>query len=200
MEFSSTSITKQKTIKGNASYLGVDGMTADFPANPTVPETNNFLGGNFFQFQLFRTSLVTYFCQAITIPSTNLSPVEMPNTFGRPNQFVGGRYTHEPLAVQFIVDEDLKNYKEIFNWITSIGNYEGDSKIIDGVQTRQFFSNAAVLITNSAYRPKQRIIFKNTYPISLSQINFSSLLNDSEPVVATVQLNFETLAFEDMDD
>ncbi len=200
MEFNSYSVKQQNERSQRYSYMGDPGSTADYPVNPSTPETNNYLSSNFFQFQLFRTSLITYFCQAVTIPSTNLSPIEMPNSLGRPNQFIGGRYSHEPLAVQFVVDEDMKNYQEIFNWLTAIYNYESDSNIIAGTQTKQFFSDASVLITNSSYTPKLKFNFKNTYPISLSAINFSSLLTDSEPVIATVQFNFETFSIESMVD
>ena len=122
----------------------------------------------------------------------------MPNTLGRPNQFVGGRFTHEPLTVQFLVDEDMLNYREIFDLITRIGNYADDDKILAGFQANTFFSDATLLITNSAYRHKIRVKFKDTYPIALSGLNFSSQLGDNEPLAATVSLNFETLEIENL--
>ena len=178
--------------------LSEPGSTYDQPTNPTVLESNNYLASNFYQFQLNRVSNVTYFCQAVSFPGTQLSPVEMPNTLGRPNQFVGGRFTHEPLTVQFLVDEDMLNYREIFDWITRIGNYADDDKILAGFQANTFFSDATLLITNSAYRHKIRVKFKDTYPIALSGLNFSSQLGDNEPLAATVSLNFETLEIENL--
>ena len=164
------------------------------------PSNRNFLNPIGFLLKLEKFDGVDFFCQSANVPDVTMPTTEVASPFRNLPIIPGGGVTFGDFTVRFIVDEDLKNYKEIFEWITSIGNYENDSKIIAGAQTRHFFSDAAVIITNSAYRPKQRILFKNTYPISLSQINFSSLLNDSEPVVATVQLNFETLAFEDVDD
>ena len=175
---------------------GQDGSTADFPVNPTIPDTNNYLASNFFQFSLFRTPTIAYFAQSVTFPTTNLTPVEIGNSLGRPNQFIGGRFVHDPLVIQFIVDEDMKNYEEIFNWMKGIGNYEDDANIIAGSQVKQFFSDASLIITNSTYNAKRRVNFKNTFPTSLSGFNFSSLLNDSEPVLATVSLIFETYEFE----
>ena len=90
----------------------------------------------------------------------------------------------------------MKNYEEIFNWMKGIGNYEDDANIIAGSQVKQFFSDASLIITNSTYNAKRRVNFKNTFPTSLSGFNFSSLLNDSEPVLATVSLIFETYEFE----
>lgn len=178
--------------------LSQSGSTADAPVNPRVPDSNNYLASNFFRFQLERVSNVTYFCQAVTFPGTQLTPVEMPNTLGRPNQFVGGRFTHEPLQVQFLVDEKMLNYLEIFNWITKIGNYANDDDIIAGTQISTFFSDAALFITNSAYNQQIRVRFKDTYPIALSPLQFSSQLGDNESLSAVVTLNFETISFENI--
>ena len=175
---------------------GQAGFTAGFPVNPTTPDTNNYLASNFFRFQLRRTATVSYFVQSVAFPGIQLTPVEMPNTLGRPNQFVGGRFDHEPLTIQFIVDEDMLNYKEIFDWMRGIGNYDDDTYILAGYQNSAFFSDATLLITNSAFREKQKITFKNTYPIALSGLQFSSILTDSDIQLATVTLNFETYEFE----
>jgi hypothetical protein len=182
------------------SYLEetIRGSTADLPVNDTTPATNNYLSSNFFKFQLPRTRTLNYFATAVNLPALNLSPVEMPNRLGRPNQFVGGRYDLEPLTIQFLVNEDLKNYKEIFNWMTSIGLYENTSDIIAGAQVKEFFSDATLFLTNSAYVISQKVKFTNTYPIQLSGLQFSSQLNDNEPLQATVTLNFENYTFEDI--
>ena len=77
-----------------------------------------------------------------------------------------------------------------------IGNYQDDTNIVAGYQTAQFFCDATLIITNSAYREKQKVTFKNTYPIALSGLQFSSILTDSDVQLATVTLNFETYEFE----
>jgi hypothetical protein len=41
-------------------------------------------------------------------------------------------------------------------------------------------------------------MFKNTFPTTLSGFNLSSVLNDNEPVLATVSLIFETYEIEDI--
>ena len=175
---------------------GESGYTADQPVNSTEPETNNYLASNFFKFTLPRVSTLTYFAQSVSMPGTQLSPVEMTNTLGRANQFVGGRFDHEPLVVQFIVDEETLNYQEIFNWMKKIANYEDDTNIIAIDQKDKYFSDANIFLTNSAFQEKRVVVFKNAYPIALSGMQFSSTLNDNEPIVASVTLNFETYSFQ----
>jgi len=187
----SMSISRNYLIKH-----GESGFTADLPVNPTIPDTNNYLASNFFRFTLPRVSTLTYFAQSVSMPGIQLSPVEMTNTLGRANQFVGGRFDHEPLVVQFIVDEETLNYQEIFNWMKKIANYDNDTNIIAIDQKDKFVSDANIFLTNSAFQEKQVVVFKNAYPIALSGIQFSSTLNDNEPIIASVTLNFETYSFE----
>jgi len=182
--------------KGYHIPAGQPGSTADLPVNPTEPATNNFLASNFFKFTLPRVSTVTYFVQSVSMPGTQLSPVEMTNTLGRANQFVGGRFDHEPLVVQFIVDEETLNYQEIFDWMKKIANYENDTNIIAGEQKDKFFTDANLFLTNSAFKEKRVVVFKNAYPIALSGMQFASTLNDNEPIIASVTLNFESYSFE----
>ena len=186
-------------MSDSRNYLikhGESGFTADLPVNPTIPDTNNYLASNFFRFTLPRVSTLTYFAQSVAMPGIQLSPVEMTNTLGRANQFVGGRFDHEPLVVQFIVDEETLNYQEIFNWMKKIANYDNDTNIIAIDQKDKFVSDANIFLTNSAFQEKRVVVFKNAYPIALSGIQFSSTLNDNEPIIASVTLNFETYSFE----
>ena len=187
------------SMSDSRNYLikhGESGFTADLPVNPTIPDTNNYLASNFFRFTLPRVSTLTYFAQSVSMPGIQLSPVEMTNTLGRANQFVGGRFDHEPLVVQFIVDEETLNYQEIFNWMKKIANYDNDTNIIAIDQKDKFVSDANIFLTNSAFQEKRVVVFKNAYPIALSGIQFSSTLNDNEPIIASVTLNFETYSFE----
>ena len=154
--------------KGYHIPAGQPGSTADLPVNPTEPATNNFLASNFFN----RTDLIESFLK-------------------QNEEFVGKRK-----LVQFIVDEETLNYQEIFDWMKKIANYENDTNIIAGEQKDKFFTDANLFLTNSAFKEKRVVVFKNAYPIALSGMQFASTLNDNEPIIASVTLNFESYSFE----
>ena len=90
---------------------------------------------------------------------------------------------YEDLQVGFGVDENMKNWLEIHNWIRDLGiSYQGSTEVL---AENQKISSAYLLVLNSQYRPSMAIKFKNLYPTFLSGIEFDSSLTDTDPVIAT---------------
>ena len=159
------------------------------------PDNTQFLSPLGFNFSIKKLPNTNYFVQSCNVPTVQMGDAVLATPFVN-IPTIGDRIAYAEFQLAFKVDEDMKNYEEIFNWMKGIGNYEDDANIIAGSQVKQFFSDASLIITNSTYNAKRRVNFKNTFPTSLSGFNFSSLLNDSEPVLATVSLIFETYEFE----
>jgi len=153
--------------------------------NPRQPETDNYLANNFFQLEITRLPTVTYFCQGVGLPSITLTPVEQPIPLGLFPKWVGGKYAFEDLTVNFLVDENMKNWLEVFEWMKDIGNMEDYEEVIDSKQTPDFFSDILLVVTNSVYRPNLHIRFKDTFPIALSGFEFTSIATDTEPITAS---------------
>ena len=162
-------------------------------SNPRQPDTNNYLANNYFKLEISRLPLVTYHCQQANLPAVSLSQAEQGTRLGTNIKWVGGRYNFEELQVNFLVDEDMKNWLEGFEWMESIGAMiDGEKTINSSIPTRpvgqvdDYFSNARLVITNSSYNPKLNVIFHDMFPISLSGIDFNSTNSDNEPVVVNV--------------
>ena len=168
--------------------------------NPRQPDTNNYLATNFFRFEITRLPTVTYFCQSASLPSLNLTPVEQPTALGINAKFIGGKYNFEDLTVSFVVDEDMKNWREVFEWMKDIGTMEKLNNPIDNVQTQDFFSDVLLVVTNSVYKPKYHIRFKDAFPIALSGIDFNSASTENEPVVATATFTYTSYNISAYDD
>ena len=159
-------------------------------SNPRQPDTNNYLATNFFQLEITRLPTVTYFCQSVGLPSLNLTPVDQPTSGGLFPKWIGGRYNFEDITVSFIVDENMKNWIEVFEWMKDIGTIDGLNNPISGKQTEESFSDILLTITNSVYKPKYYIRFEGAFPIALSGIEFNSALGENEPVVASATFTY----------
>jgi len=153
--------------------------------NPRQPDTSNYLATNFFKLEFTRLPTVTYFCQRVNLPSLTFSVAERGNPTGVIEKWMGGRYIFEDLAVAFQVDESMKNWLEVWEWMESISPMSVADKVIDGSITPDFFSDATIIITNSVYKPKFRVVFYDIFPTSLSGIDFDSTGSENEPVIAT---------------
>ena len=160
--------------------------------NPRQPNTNNYLASNYFQLEITRLPLVTYFCQSAGIPALSLTPVDQPVPFGTFPKRIGGRYNFEDLTVNFIVDEEMKNWIEVFRWMESIGNMEDYTKVIDTHETTDFFSPITLIVMNSAYKQQYNVVFNNAFPIALTGIDFTSNSNDTEPIIASATFTYDS--------
>ena len=83
------------------------------PANP------NFLHPNKFQLNFGRVPNIQYFCQSVSVPGISMSEIL------RATPFVdiyspGEKAIYDILNVTFIVDEELKAWLEIHDWIRAM--------------------------------------------------------------------------------
>jgi hypothetical protein len=184
-----------------AGYTGPGIPDITRVSDPRQPDNNNYLATNYFKFELTRLPLVTYHCQQVNLPSLSLTPVEQPTVFGTTAKWIGGKYTWEELNVSFIVDEDMKNWIEVFEWMEEIGlmadfktNISAQRSMPKG-QFGDYFSDAKISITSSNYKPKLEIDIHGIFPISLGGIQFNSTNPDNEPAIvnATFAYTYYTI-------
>ena len=104
---------------------------------------------------------------------------------------------------RFLVDEDLGNFKEIFDWMDSIVPVSDPSKYaayVESVKTATGSMSAIdndmnqysdiTLVTNTNKNiPNRYFRFHDAFPISLSGIEMESG-SDNEAVLATVEFRF----------
>ena len=80
----------------------------------------NYLSPIGFVFNLDKARKVSFLCQRASIPDITLGVVELP-TRGMVPIPVEGNIQYGNLEVEFLVDEDLRNYMELHNWIRALG-------------------------------------------------------------------------------
>ncbi len=147
--------------------------------------SHNSLGVNYFQFNTPRIPNLSEFVQQVNLPSISNLQVDHPTSFGVNVPHPSGKYIFEDLTVTFLVDETMKNWLEIYDWITSIGS-PGVSDYTKRIAPEQFHSTGLFTILNSSYQPKFQVEIFNLFPVGLSGVQFSTVSSDSEPVFCTV--------------
>lgn len=153
------------------------------------PGNTNFLLPTGFKFTLQRIPSVTYFCQSCNIPAFSFSEIIQPTRFN-PAKHPGRGYEYGDLDITFLVDEDMVNYLEIYDWMRLMGNLDDHSEYEEN--TNQHFSDASITILNSAMNANLSVNFKNIFPKSLSGIDFSSTNSDTEPLLVTATFAYTT--------
>jgi hypothetical protein len=92
------------------------------------PENRNFLSPTGFKFSLKRTPKVAFFCNSANIPELTLGIAVQP-TYLKDIELPGDKLIFGDLTLRFLVDEDLKNYLEIQNWMRGLGYPESLQEI-----------------------------------------------------------------------
>lgn len=164
-------------------------------AGYTGPVTHNPLLANYYELTLDRIPNIVYFCQSVNLPGLAAGVTEQPTIFAYPVKLAVGSVSFEDFSITFKVDENLNNWKEIYNWIRETTNYNTNTNKLN---YKEHWSDATLLITNSSYKPKIKVTFNKIFPIALTGIQFSSVLPESTEVSATVQFGFTDYLIENL--
>jgi hypothetical protein len=123
-----------------------------------------------------------FFCQRANVPDITMPTIEYATRFRNLPMIPGGGVTFGDFTVQFIVDEDLKNYYSIHQWMRQNGRADDDAD----TPPQEEYSNAQLHIVTSQYNPAFIVSFENIFPVSLSGLEFNATMTDVEYITAEV--------------
>ena len=153
------------------------------------PENKNTLQTTRFRLLIRRLPNTTYFLQSANLPGLDITAVRQHTTFNtvfRP----GGEVTHNPVTVNFIVDEDLSNWKEIRTWILQCSNYKDFTQYQP--PSEHFSDQITLILLNNTHNITHKAVFTNAFPIALSDLNFTTSASGDEIMTASMQFRFTT--------
>jgi hypothetical protein len=101
--------------------------------------------------------------------------------------FVSDKIAFGTFEVSYLIDEDLLNYKEIFDWLKA--NVETNHTATNHVR------DLTLTIMNSANNVTKQIKFVDAYPISISSLPFDITTTDVEYLTAVVQFQYSYYQF-----
>lgn len=167
-----------------------------------VPQNTNYLQPTKFLLTFDRIGSVTYFCQEVNLPGVNLgsAPINFPML---DVHAPGTKLTFNPLNVQFILDEGLVGWQQLYEWFNSIASPEGFDKRNSLTEKQNVFkqnrmknySDATLTVLSNLNNPIVRIQFFNTYPTSLSDVQFDTKLSAEDIMTGTVSFNYDYFKF-----
>jgi len=175
------------------------------PALTRQPTNINFLTNQNFRFLLKRAPNVTFFVSRYQFPSYAVNPVQR-TTQLNPIPEPGDKLWYGDLSITFNVDEDLKNYLEIVDWMTYLGHptdYDQYKVLSDRDFSRMqrasgegVKSDATLMILTSAKNPNYEIHFWDIWPTSLTGLEGTSEAPESEIQKATVVFKIRHYTYE----
>ena len=169
---------------------------------PSQLENRNFLAPIGFKFSLQRSPGVAFFCNQANIPDLQLGVAIQPNPL-RDLPVPGDKVEFGDLNLRFLVDEDLKNYMEIQNWIRGLG-YPESTEQFDKLEKEgknvlprqykqmgdQIYSDGTLQILSSNMVAKFNVNFKELFPYSLTTLTFDATDTDIDYFTADVAFKY----------
>ena len=160
----------------------------------------NFLSPIGFIFILDKARKVSFLCQKAEIPELSLSSIDIPTAGFAPIPMGGNTINYGDLNLEFIVDEDLKNYMEIHNWIRALGtpsDYNerkdwNDSNRSDSRSSERNtkWSDATLQVLNNNNLVNFDVVFQSVFPVSLSTLPFDVTGTDNDYFTATATFRY----------
>lgn len=163
------------------------------------PDNKNFLSPIGFQFSIQKLPHVNYFCTTATIPEVNIGTIDQLDTPFIRLPEPGDKLDFGELNLRFRIDEDMKNYQEIFDWLISLGypdNFE--QRAIhrranpQNVSSETIFSDASLIIMTNQYRPNIEVKFVDMFPLNLTSVEFNVEQTDIEYLSADVSFRYRS--------
>jgi hypothetical protein len=155
------------------------------------PENISTLLPTYFRFFIQRLPNVTYFCQSASLPTVTMGEVLMPTPFMSVKQPT--KLDFDELSITFLVDERMRNWLEIFNWMRSTTQVEGYEEF---AAANTHLTTANLIILNSTKNPKINVTFEGLYPRTLGSVDFSTTLVDPEPFQCTATFAYRNYNIE----
>lgn len=161
----------------------------------TSVTNRNFLSPLNFRFQLKRAPHVNFFVQKVNLPGLSLPDIDVSNPLIRV-PYPGDHLQYDELEVSFKVDEDLKNYMEIHEWIRALGKRSfneyktiATANPLAGGGSR---SDISLLVLTSNRNANYEVVFKDAFPTRLSSIDFSTTDEDIDYIEASATFRYVT--------
>ena len=147
-------------------------------------QNRNFLSGVAFKFNLAKFPKVDFFSNSAIIPVLNLELAQQAS-YLKNIAVPGERLTYGDFTLRFLVDENMENYKSVYDWLTGLGFPETTKEYADIIKDsdgqrdpKEAFCDGTLRILNSNYREVAKVKFSDLFPVSLTSLDFDATNTD----------------------
>tara|TARA_Y100000310_G_scaffold52001_1_gene47860 strand:- start:1662 stop:2216 length:555 start_codon:yes stop_codon:yes gene_type:complete len=164
-----------------------------------LPSNLSYLSPIGFKFQLSKFPEVNYFCQSANIPGISIGQIELPTPTST-GYMAGDEVAFEELTISFVIDENMKNWLSIYDWIIALGvPTMGDRKALSKLQSEGAERTSAVLtVLTGAMNAQLNFYFNEVWPLNLSSIEFNSTSTEVDYVTANVSFRYDNYRVENL--
>jgi len=139
-----------------------------------------------------------FFAQSVDHPDVSMTAPNVPYSRIGSISLPGDALDYSQLNIQFILDEDIKSYLELYNWLEDMVNKDfveqgiRSSRVTSDVPTQ---ADISVSILSSHNNQSKRILYKGCNPTSLSGLQLTSIASSVEYLTFNASFVFTGFEF-----
>lgn len=165
-----------------------------------LPTNKNFFLPQSSEFMIQRLGGVRFFCHRVSLPGIEIRSVPQANPLV-PIMHPGDVVEFDELVVDFKIDEDLINYRSIYDWIVALGFPETNRQYAALSSSSRWsgegtVSQATVTFLDSKGNPNLSAVFEEAFPVRLSPINMDSRATDTAYATAEAVFRYTSYGFQ----
>ena len=168
-------------------------------------QNRNFLAPVGFKFTLAKYPKVDFFSNSARIPELSLGTAVQPS-YLKDIDIPGEKLSYGDLVIRFLVDENMKNYMAMHNWLKGIGFPETPQQFADqttnsdGVRDeKEVFSDGSLHILNSNFQDVAIVKFSDLFPVALTSLEFDATETDINYFTAEAVMRYTVYNIFDTD-
>lgn len=158
-------------------------------------ENQNLLYVKDFRFVIARLPTVVYNIVRTSIPSVSSTSAVYPTPFVNV-PIPGDKLEFEPLTLEFMVDRDLVNYEELFNWMQSFGTpkefgqYRPDPNRTVRQAVSDQVSEGTLFTSTNKDNPNVQLVFEGLHPINLGAVDLNLQSESVDNITCTASFAY----------
>ena len=168
-----------------------------------------------FKFSIVKLPKVEYFCTAANIPGITLGTATQETPL-KQMPLPGDKLEYENLTLQFLVDENLENYRELHGWLTGLGFLKDRSQFREfrsatahmptgstanqssdigdvkpTVSDRGMYSDATLTVLTNKNNPVTEVRFQDCFPTSVGALAYTQNATDVDYLTTDVTFKYK---------
>lgn len=172
-----------------------------------LPDNLSYLAPTQFELLVKKLPNTKYFSTGVNIPSVSVAEVQQPTNLGRNVLIPGDKINFGEITVTFIVDENMENWTELYQWMSQItsstdpekyrslvgANRRADQPYDGSGDPDAVYSDMTIVVTTAANNPNRYIRIQGAFPTSLGEITMdTTVAGGLSYVTCTASFQFTT--------
>ena len=152
------------------------------------PTNINFFKPTSFRFICTALPESEFYCQGVTLPGVSINEIPVATPLN-PHYKSGDRVLYDEFVIQIIIDEDMKNFIEIHDWIVGLGKPQTTEQFAKREKLGLDTTGVLTILSNAS-NVNIEYHFNGLWPKAITTLDLAITDPDPATVIASVSFQY----------